>query len=62
MLQFNAVGLEFETSDQCEQFQMMAFGISCATCDRSDQQCPWERRNQPTDQPVTRRVRAAAAA
>ena len=48
MLQFNTAGLEFETAEQCEQFQMMAFSISCATCERSDQQCPWERRDQLT--------------
>jgi hypothetical protein len=48
MLQFNTAGLEFQTAEQCEQFQMMAFSISCATCERSDQQCPWERRDQLT--------------
>jgi hypothetical protein len=40
--------LEFRTREQCEQFQMMAFGISCATCERSDQECPWGRRDEPT--------------
>jgi hypothetical protein len=35
--------LEFDTAQQCEQFQMMAFGISCATCQRSDHECPWNR-------------------
>jgi len=25
--------------EQCEEFQMIRFGISCATCDRSDDEC-----------------------
>ena len=25
---------------------MMAFGISCAICERSDEQCPWHRREK----------------
>jgi hypothetical protein len=29
--------------EQCEEFQMTRFGISCATCDRSDDECPWHR-------------------
>jgi hypothetical protein len=45
MLQFRTK-LEFKTVQQCEQFQMMAFGISCATCQRSDQECPWNRREE----------------
>ena len=40
--------MEFRTEEQCEQFQMRAFGISCATCERSDQECPWGRRHEPT--------------
>jgi len=35
--------LNFRTREQCEQFQMMRFGISCATCERSDEECPWNR-------------------
>jgi hypothetical protein len=35
--------LKFMTREQCEQFQIMCFGISCATCERSDQECPWNR-------------------
>jgi len=35
--------LKFRTREQCEQFQMMRFGISCATCERSDEECPWNR-------------------
>jgi hypothetical protein len=38
--------LEFRTREQCEQFQMAAFGI--ATCERSDQECPWGRQDEPT--------------
>jgi hypothetical protein len=63
MLQFNTAGLEFQTAEQCEQFQMMAFGISCATCEHSDRECPWERRDQATPaEPTVRRVKAATAA
>jgi hypothetical protein len=62
MLQFNAAGLEFKTAEQCEQFQMMAFGISCATCAHSDQECPWARRDQATPEPTVRRVKAETAA
>ena len=40
--------LEFRTREQCEQFQMSNFGISCATCERSDQECPFDRRDEPT--------------
>jgi hypothetical protein len=40
--------LEFRTREQCEQFQMTAFAISCATRERSDQECPWGRRDEPT--------------
>jgi hypothetical protein len=40
--------LEFKNREQCEQFQMSAFDISCATCERSDQECPWDRRDEPT--------------
>jgi hypothetical protein len=40
--------LEFRTREQCEQFQMSTFGISCATCERSDQECPWHRQDEPT--------------
>lgn len=40
--------LKFRTKEQCEQFQMAAFDISCATCERWDQECPWDRRDEPT--------------
>ena len=35
--------LKFWTREQCEQFQMMHFSVSCATCERSDAECPWHR-------------------
>ena len=38
--------LNFWTREQCEQFQMMHFGISCATCERSDEECPWHRQDE----------------
>jgi hypothetical protein len=37
--------LKVYTREQCEQFQMMYFGVSCATCERSDEECPWHRRD-----------------
>jgi hypothetical protein len=40
--------LKFRTREQCEQFQMTALGISCATCERLDQECPWGRQDEPT--------------
>ena len=40
--------LEFKTREQCEHFHMTAFGISCATCERSDKECQWNRRDEPT--------------
>jgi hypothetical protein len=39
--------LQFVTRQQCEQFQMMHFGISCATCERWDEECPWHRQDEP---------------
>jgi hypothetical protein len=39
--------LELWTREQCEQFQMMRFGISCATCERLDEECPWHRQDDP---------------
>ena len=41
--------LKLLTREQCEQFQMMRFGISCATCERTDEECPWHRQDEPTD-------------
>ena len=38
--------LHFWTKEQCEQFQIMHFGISCSTCERSDEQCPWHRNEE----------------
>jgi hypothetical protein len=39
--------LEVSTREQCEQFQMSAFNVSCATCGRPDRECPWNRRDEP---------------
>ncbi len=49
--------LRFWTREQCEQFQMMYFGVSCATCERSDEECPWHRRD---DQVEVRQEEVAA--
>jgi hypothetical protein len=38
--------LKFWTREQCEQFQMMHFGVSCATCGRSDEECSWHRQDE----------------
>ena len=38
--------LHFWTREQCEQFQIVHFGISCATCERSDEECPWHRKDE----------------
>ena len=38
-----------DTREQCEQFQMLYFGVSCATCERSDEECPWHRRDDHTE-------------
>jgi hypothetical protein len=35
--------LKFRSREQCEQFQIMRFGVSCATCELSDEECPWHR-------------------
>jgi hypothetical protein len=40
--------LELRSREQCEQYQMAAFDVSCATCERWDQECPWDRRDEPT--------------
>lgn len=40
--------LGFRTREQCEQFQMMHFGICCATCERWDVECPWRRQDELT--------------
>ena len=37
--------LKVLTREQCEQFQMMHFGVSCSTCERSDDECPWHRQD-----------------
>lgn len=37
---------DLQTREQCEQFQMIHFGISCATCECSDDECPWHRRDE----------------
>jgi hypothetical protein len=44
-MQFKA-RLQFQNAQQCEQFQMTAFGISCATCQCSDEECPFSRRDE----------------
>jgi hypothetical protein len=62
MLQFNSTGLEFKTLEQCEQFHMIAFSTSCATCECSDQDCPWGRRHEPPVGETSGRAKAAAAA
>ena len=61
MLQFTTE-LELKTTQQCEQFQLMAFGISCATCECSDQECPWDRRDELTRVSKLPKTAAAAAA
>ena len=38
--------LKVLTREQCEQFQMMHFGVSCATCELSDDECPWHRQDE----------------
>jgi hypothetical protein len=54
--------MSFQTAEQCETFQMMAFGISCTTCERSDEECPWGRRYETTTgEPDTSVVSVAAA-
>jgi hypothetical protein len=52
--------LRIWTREQCEQFQMMHFGVSCATCERSDAECPWHREDEnemttavQVDEPIT---------
>ena len=37
------------TREQCEQFQMLYFGVSCATFERSDEECPWHRQDDQTE-------------
>lgn len=59
MLTFRA-RLEFKSAEQCEQFQMMAFGVSCATCQRSDRECPWNRQEELTV--LTKLAKTAPAA
>ena len=39
--------LELCSREQCEQLQMMRFGVSCATCERLDEECPWHRQDEP---------------
>lgn len=42
--------LYFSNREQCENFQMVHFGISCSTCERSDEECPWHRQDsEPSD-------------
>jgi hypothetical protein len=41
--------LNFWSREQCEQFQILHFGISCASCERSDEECPWHRQHDPTE-------------
>jgi len=38
---------EFRTREQCESYRLMHFEISCATCERSDEECPWLRQDEP---------------
>lgn len=53
--------LQFRSKEQCEQFQLSAFDISCATCERTDQECPWDRLDEPAmiARPVGRRTTPA---
>jgi hypothetical protein len=51
--------LRFWTREQCEQFQMMYFGVSCSTCQRSDEECPWHRQD---DQAEVRQEEVTAMA
>lgn len=64
MLQFHLTDLKFETREKCEQFRMMAFDLCCATCERSDQECPWGRQDEPvtTAQSSNTRTMSATAA
>jgi hypothetical protein len=39
----------FQSREQCEEFQITRFGISCSTCERSDDECPWHRRDDQTE-------------
>ena len=50
--------LKVLTREQCEQFQMTHFGVSCATCELSDEECPWHRQDTvagalPVEEPIT---------
>jgi hypothetical protein len=50
--------LKFWNREECEQFQMTHFGVSCATCERSDEECPWHRQDEvetalPAEEPIT---------
>ena len=33
------------TREECEGFQMLAFGLCCATCGKTDAECPFGRRD-----------------
>ena len=54
--------LNLYTREQCEQFQMLYFGVSCATCERSDEECPWHRRDDQDDHAEVRPEEVAAMA
>lgn len=56
-----SVGLKFHcaTREECEGFQMLAFGGCCETCELADTECPFGRRDSacadsayPTVEPV----------
>jgi hypothetical protein len=49
------------TREQCEQYQMMHFGISCATCEQTDDECPWHRRDSQTTEDPQEDMPAQAA-
>jgi hypothetical protein len=53
--------VNFWTREQCEEFNMMRFGITCATCELSDDECPWHRRDTQTRGAATEQMSEEAA-
>jgi hypothetical protein len=45
MMIHSAMKFHPPTREECEGFQMLAFGVCCATCEWSDQECPFGRRD-----------------
>jgi hypothetical protein len=52
--------VNFWTREQCEQFEMQ-FGITCAICERSDEECPWHRQDTQTTDVATEQMSEEAA-